>query len=79
MDNVRLPRAQQLFNAGFVSIELIAKANAKGMAEKINNMPVPAAIKLIKSAKVIYLFTLFVFFNTFNTILSGGLNFYSKF
>ncbi len=53
LDNVRLPRAQQLFNAGYTGIELIAKADGKEMSEKIKNMPLPAAQKLIKSAKVI--------------------------
>ncbi len=52
LDSVRLPRAQQLFNAGFTGIELIAKADAKEMSEKIKNMPLPAAQKLVKSAKV---------------------------
>ena len=53
IDNVRLPRAQQLYNAGFKTIEIVASSKAHEMSAKIKNMPEIVAKKIIKSAKVI--------------------------
>ncbi len=52
LDNVRQPRAQQLYNAGYTTLEIIAKADAKELVEKIKNLPLKAATSLIKSANV---------------------------
>lgn len=54
LDNVRLPRAQQLYNTGYINVELIAKAEPKEMCEKVKNLPWNVAEKLIKSANVSY-------------------------
>ena len=67
LDNVRLPRAQQLFNSGYTNIELIAKAEPKEICEKIKLLPWNVAEKLIKSANVS--FFCFIFYSlTFRTI-----------
>ena len=55
---MRLPRAKQLFSVGFKTIELIASSRPGDMVEKVRNLPLGAAAKIIKSAKV----TKFVFF-----------------
>lgn len=52
LDNVRQPRAQQLYNAGFTSLEIVAKAEAKELVDKIKNLPMKNATSLIKSANV---------------------------
>ena len=52
LDNVKLPRAQQLYTAGFQSLETIANTNPIDLVNKIMHMPMSAAKKIIKSAKV---------------------------
>ena len=52
LDNVKLARAKQLHTAGFQSLESIANANANDLVNKIAHMPISAAKKIIKSAKV---------------------------
>jgi POLQ-like helicase len=53
LENVKLARAQQLYNAGFKTIELVAASNSKDMIAKIMNLPVTAAEKIIKCARII--------------------------
>jgi len=53
LESVRLPRAKQLFSVGFKTIELIASSRPGDMVEKVRNLPLGAAAKIIKSAKVI--------------------------
>ena len=45
-------RAKQLYTAGFTTLETIANANASDLVNKITHMPIIAAKKIIKSAKV---------------------------
>ena len=52
LENVRLPRAKQLYNAGFKTIEQIASSRADEIISKIKILPLVAANKIIKSAKV---------------------------
>jgi POLQ-like helicase len=52
LENVRLSRAKQLYNAGFKTVEMIALAKASALASSMKNMPLVAAGKIIKSANV---------------------------
>ncbi len=49
---MKLARAKQLYTAGFTTLETIANANASDLVNKIMHMPISAAKKIIKSAKV---------------------------
>ena len=51
LDNVKLARAQQLYTAGFKTIELIAACKTQDMIDKINNLPLIVAKKIIKAAR----------------------------
>lgn len=50
LDNVKLARAQQLFNAGFKTLEIIASTKAEEICDKIKNLPLVTAKKIIKTA-----------------------------
>ena len=52
IDNVRLARARQLYNAGYKTLEIIASASPEEMSKKIINLQPTHAKKLIKSANV---------------------------
>lgn len=52
LDSVRLPRAQQLYNAGYVNIQLIAKAKPYELCKSLKNLPLNAAEKIVSSANV---------------------------
>jgi hypothetical protein len=52
LDSVKLARAKQLHTAGYQTLESVANANANELVNKIINMPLSAAKKIIKSAKV---------------------------
>lgn len=52
LDNVKLARAKQLYDAGFQTLESIANANANDLVHKIMHLPLNAAKKIVKSANV---------------------------
>ena len=52
LDNVKLSRAKWLFSAGYTSLELISNAKAGDLVDKVQNMPLNVANKIIKSARV---------------------------
>lgn len=55
LDFIRLPRAQQFYNSGYINIALIAKANPKELCEKIRNLPFSVAKKIVLSANVSFI------------------------
>ncbi len=52
LENVKLARAKQLFNAGYKTLEIIAISKENELCEKVKNLPTKAAKKIIDSAKV---------------------------
>lgn len=52
IDSVRLSRAQQLYNTGYVNIELLAKAKPYELCNSLKNLPLNAAKKIVSSANV---------------------------
>ena len=59
LENVKLARAKQLFSAGYKTLELVATSKEDDMCSKVKNLPFSTAKKIIKSAKVIFLFGLY--------------------
>ncbi|KAI5715775.1 hypothetical protein M8J77_022235 [Diaphorina citri] len=52
LPGVKIGRARQLLNAGYSSLELIARADAKEMVVKIRHLPLRSARNLISAAKL---------------------------
>ena len=50
LDCVKAGRAQQLYNAGFKTIETIASTKMQDIVEKIKNLPINTAKRIINSA-----------------------------
>ena len=55
LENVRLPRAKQLYTAGYKTIEHVASCKPEDMCSKVKGLLLASASKIIKSAKVKYL------------------------
>lgn len=52
LPGVKIGRARQLLNAGYSSLELIARADAKEMTGKVRHLPLRSARNLISAAKL---------------------------
>jgi len=50
LDCVKAGRAQQLYNAGFKTIETIASSKVQNIIEKIKNLPLNTAKRIVSSA-----------------------------
>lgn len=52
LPGVKIGRARQLLNAGYSSLELVARADAREMVAKVRHLPLQSARNLISAAKL---------------------------